>query len=242
LISYKQEVSGGGITESVAKNKFSERALDLEKMLKIGEIRHDTPEEISSGRFRVHYRYLLDDCRKGVFKGGCEGSETPLRAAVRELSEELGMDIPGSDLRELPGGNCVNCQMFTCDIGARQRRNFEKVVEDRHKRRYGELFEVSFKPLTSIMEDIESYNAISACALRRFNTIMNPSSSSKASASSSSRKSPPRSPGSSSKKSPPGSSRKSPPRGTKKGGKQSKRNRSHGHARARRRNKSYKRY
>jgi hypothetical protein len=259
LISYKQEVSGGGIDETVAKQKFSERALDLEKMLKIGEIRHDTPEEISSGRFRVNYRHLLDDCRKGVFKGGCEGSETPLRAAIRELREELGMDIPGSDLRELPGGNCVNCQMFTCDIGARQRRNFEKVVETRHERRYGELFEVSFKPLSAIMEDIESYNAISACALRRFNTIMNPSSSSKASASSSSsRKSPPRSPGSSSRKSPPGSSRKSPPgssrksppgssrksppRGTKKGGNKSKRNRSHERAYDRRRNKSYKRY
>lgn len=239
LISYKQEVSGGGITESVAKNKFSERALDLEKMLKIGEIRHDTPEEISSGRFRVHYRHLLEDCRKGIFKGGCEGSETPLRAATRELSEELGMDIPGSDLRELPGGNCLNCQMFTCDIGARQRGNFEKVVEDRHKRRYGELFEVSFKPLSAIMADIESYNAISACALRRFNTIMNPSSSSKASASSSSsRKSPP----GSSRKSPPGSSRKSPPRGTKKGGNKSKRNHSHERAYARRRNKSYKQY
>lgn len=239
LISYKEEISGGGITESVAKDKFTQRALDLEKMLKIGknkEIRYDTPEEISSGRFRVHYRYLLDDCRKGVFKGGCEGSETPLRAATRELSEELGMDIPGSDLRELPGGNCLNCQMFTCNIGARQRRNFEKVVEDRHKRRYGELFEVSFKPLTSIMEDIESYNAISACALRRFNTIMNPPSSSKASASSSSRKSPPGSPGSS-RKSPPGSSRSS-----KKGGKQSKRNRSRAHAYGRHRNKSYKQY
>lgn len=229
LISYKEEISGGGITESVAKDKFTQRALDLEKMLKIGknkEIRYDTPEEISSGRFRVHYRYLLDDCRKGVFKGGCEGSETPLQASIRELREELGMDIPGSDLRELPGGNCLNCQMFTCDIGARQRRNFEKVVEDRHARRYGELFEVSFKPLSAIMADIGSYNAISACALRRFNTIMNPSSSSKASASSSSsRKSPPRSPGSS-----------------KKGGNKSKRNRSYARAYARRRNKSYKQY
>ena len=234
LISYKQEVSGDRITESVAKNKFTERALDLEKMLKIGEIRHDTPEEISSGRFRVHYRHLLDDCRKGVFKGGCEGSETPLRAAIRELREELGMDIPGSDLRELPGGNCVNCQMFTCDIGARQRGNFEEVIEARHARRYGELFEVSFKPLSAIMADIGSYNAISSCALRRFNTIMNPPNS-KAS-SSSSRKSPPRSPGSS-KKSPTGSSR-----GTKKGGNKSKRNRSHAHAYARRRNKSYKQY
>ena len=235
LISYKQEVSGGGITETVAKKKFTERALDLEKMLKIGEIRHDTPEEISSGRFRVNYRHLLDDCRKGVFKGGCEGSETPLRAAIRELREELGMDIPESDLQELPGGNCVNCKMFTCDVGARQRGNFEKVIETRHARRYGELFEVSFKPLSAIMEDIESYNAISTCALRRFNTIMNPPSSSKASASSSSsKKSPPRSPGSSSKKSPPGSS--------KKGGKKSKRNRSRGHAYARRRNKSYKQY
>jgi hypothetical protein len=246
LISYKEEISGGGITESVAKDKFTQRALDLEKMLKIGknkEIRYDTPEEISSGRFRVHYRYLLDDCRKGVFKGGCEGSETPLRAAIRELREELGMDIPGSDLRELPGGNCLNCQMFTCNIGARQRRNFEKVVEDRHARRYGELFEVSFKPLSAIMADIESYNAISACALRRFNTIMNPPSSSKvAASSSSSRKSPPTSPGSSSRKSPPGSSRKSPPRGTKKGGNKSKRNRSHERAYDRRRNKSYKRY
>ena len=234
LISYKQEVSGGGITETVAKKKFTERALDLEKMLKIGEIRHDTPEEISSGRFRVHYRHLLDDCRKGVFKGGCEGSETPLRAAIRELREELGMDIPESDLQELPGGNCVNCKMFTCDVGARQRGNFEKVIETRHARRYGELFEVSFKPLSAIMEDIGSYNAISACALRRFNTIMNPPSSKASASSSSSKKSPPRSPGSSSKKSPPGSS--------KKGGKKSKRNRSHGHAHVRRRNKSYKQY
>ena len=236
LIGYKEEVSGGGITETVAKKKFSERALDLEKMLKIGEVRHDTPEEIACGGFRVHYRHLLDDCRKGVFKGGCEGSETPLRAAIRELREELGMDIPESDLRELPGGNCVNCKMFTCDIGARERGNFEKVVEDRHKRRYGELFEVSFKPLSAIMADIGSYNAISACALTRFNAIMNPPSASKA-ASSSSRKSPPRSPGSSSRKSPPRSSGSS-----KKGGNKSKRNRSHAHVYARRHNKSYKQY
>jgi hypothetical protein len=240
LISYKEEVSGGGITETIAKQKFSERAHDLEKILKIGEIRHDTPEQLSSGGFHVHYRHLLEDSKKGIFKGGCEGSETPLRAAIRELREELGMDIPGSDLRELPGGNCVNCQMFTCDIGARQRIKFEEVIEARHARRYGELFEVSFKPLSAIMEDIESYNAISSCALRRFNTIMNPPSASKASASSS-RRSPPRSPGSS-RKSPPGSSRKSPPRGTKKGGKQSKRNRSHERAYDRRHNKSYKQY
>lgn len=222
LIGYKEEVSGGGITETVAKRKFSERALDLEKMLKIGEIRHDTPEAIACGGFKIHYRHLLEDCRKGIFKGGCEGHETSLQAAIREVREELGMDIKESHFRELPGGNCLSCQMFTCDVGAGERRNFEKVIEDRHKRRYGELFEVSFKPLTSIMADIESYNAISACALRRFNTIMNPPSSSKAS---SSRKSPPRSPGSS-----------------KKGGNKSKRNRSHAHAYARRRNKSYKQY
>ena len=240
LISYKEEVSGSRIDETVAKQKFSERALDLEKMLKIGEIRHDTPEEISSGRFRVHYRHLLEDCRKGVFKGGCEGKETPLQAAIRELREELGMNIPKSDLHELPGGDCLNCQMFTCDIGARQRRNFEEVIEARHARRYGELFEVSFKPLSAIMADIGSYNAISACALTRFNAMMNPPSSSKAAASSSSsRKSPPRSPGSS-KKSPPRSPGSS--RGTKKGGNKSKRNRSHAHAYARRRNKSYKQY
>jgi hypothetical protein len=113
--------------------------------------------------------------------------------------------------------------MFTCDIGARQRRNFEKVVEDRHKRRYGELFEVSFKPLSAIMADIDNYNSVSACALRRFNSIMNPPSASKASASSS-RRSPPRSPRS------------------KKGGNKSKRNRSHERAYDRRHNKSYKQY
>ncbi len=236
LISYKEEVSGSRIDETVAKQKFSERALDLEKMLKIGEIRHDTPEEISSGRFKVHYRHLIDDCRKGVFKGGCEGKETPLQAAIRELREELGMNIPKSDLHELPGGDCLNCQMFTCDIGEKK-RNFEEVIESRHARRYGELFEVSFKPLSAIMADIGSYNAISACALRRFNAMMNPPSASKsaaASSSSSSTKSPPRSPGSSSKKSPTGSS--------KKGGNKSKRNRSHAHVYARRRNKSYKQY
>jgi hypothetical protein len=236
LISYKEEVSGSRIDETVAKQKFSERALDLEKMLKIGEIRHDTPEEISSGRFKVHYRHLIDDCRKGVFKGGCEGKETPLQAAIRELREELGMNIPKSDLHELPGGDCLNCQMFTCDIGEKK-RNFEEVIESRHARRYGELFEVSFKPLSAIMADIGSYNAISACALRRFNAMMNPPSASKsaaASSSSSSTKSPPRSPGSSSKKSPTGSS--------KKGGNKSKRNRFRERAYGRRRNKSYKQY
>ena len=181
---------------------------------------------------------MLPNSKEGIFKGGCEGSETPLKAAVREVREELGMDIPGSDLSELPGGNCLNCQMFTCDIGARQRETFEKVIEKRHTRRYGELFKISFKPLSAIMADIDNpkidnYNAISTCALKRFNAIMNPPSASKAAASSSSIQSQPRSPGSSSKKSPPGS---------KKGGKKSKRNRSRARAYARRRNKSYKRY
>lgn len=225
-----REVSGVGIDEVKAKQEFSKRAHELERILKIGEIRHDTPKEISSGRFTVKYRRLLPNCKQGIFKGGCEGSETPLKATVREVREELGMNIRESKLSELPGGNCSSCQMFTYNIEARESEDFKKVVEARHVRRYGELFQISFKPLSDIMEDIGSYNSISSCALIRFNTIMNPPSASKAAAASTS-----------SRKSPTGSSRKSPP-GSKKGGKQSKRNRSHGHAHARRRNKSYKQY
>jgi hypothetical protein len=233
------EVSEAGIDELKAKQEFSKRAHELERILKIGEIRHDTPKEISSGRFTVKYRCLLPNCKQGIFKGGCEGSETPLKATVREVREELGMNIRESKLSELPGGNCSSCQMFTYNIKASESEDFEKVVQARHVRRYGELFQISFKPLSDIMRDIGSYNSISSCALTRFNTIMNTPSASKA-ASSSSRKSPPRSPGSSSKKSPPGSSKKSPPRGTKKGG--TKRNRYRERAYARRHNKSYKQY
>jgi hypothetical protein len=223
------EVSESGIDELKAKQEFSKRAHKLEGILKIGEIRHDTPKEISSGRFTVKYRCLLPNCKQGIFKGGCEGSEPPLKATVREVREELGMNIRESKLSELPGGNCSSCQMFTYNIKASESEDFEKVVQARHVRRYGELFQISFKPLSDIMRDIGSYNSISSCALKRFNAMMNPPSSSKAAASSSSStKSPPRSPGSS--------------RGSKKGGNKSKRNRSHGHARARRRNKSYKRY
>ena len=217
-----KEVSEDGIDELKAKQEFSKRAQKLEEILKIGEIRHDTPKEISPGRFRVHYRRLVDDCKYGIFKGGCEGSETPLKATIREVREELGMNIRESKLRELPGGNCLSCQMFEYNIEARESKDFEKVVEARHVRRYGELFEISFKPLSTIMADIDNYNAISACALRRFNTIKNPPSSSKVSASS--------------------SSIKSPTGSSKKGGNKSKRNRSYARAYARRRNKSYKRY
>jgi hypothetical protein len=234
------EVSEAGIDELKAKQEFSKRAHELERILKIGEIRHDTPKEISSGRFTVKYRCLLPNCKQGIFKGGCEGSETPLKATVREVREELGMNIRESKLSELPGGNCSSCQMFTYNIKASESEDFEKVVQARHVRRYGELFQISFKPLSDIMRDIGSYNSISSCALTRFNAMMNPPSSSKAAASSSSsRKSPPRSPGSS-KKSPPRSPGSS--RGTKKGGKKSKRNRYRERAYARRRNKSYKQY
>jgi hypothetical protein len=233
LVDYKQEISG--ISETMAKQKFSERAIDLEKRLDLGEIRHDTPEEKPGGVLKVNYRYLLPTCKKGIFKGNCEDGETPLMAAIREVREELGMRIKESKLVELPGDICINCKMFTCEIGSGARGDFEKVISDRHERRYGELFEVAFEPLRDVMGRLREYNSVSSCAIKNFNKEMRDSLSASV-------KIPSQPittlPSSSMKQSTPKSPPKSPPSSAKKGG--TKRNMSRG--RARRHNKSYKRY
>ena len=148
-----------------AKNFFSKNAQDLEDMLKI-QVKFDTPVLVEGG-YIVHYRFLEGSFKRGIIKGGIEGSETSEQAILREIREEVGLNIP--NINELVTlGICDRYQVYALDIKKKNCQEFEKRIRQRYLAKSGEVFDLSFKTLTMIEGQLSEYNYKSICSINLF--------------------------------------------------------------------------
>jgi len=175
-----------------AKAFFSERAKYLEegavgsyiKSRELGgrRIQYDTPIKTDRG-YHVKYRYLSTDYRRGVIKGGKENDESSKEAILREVREEVGMNIPSEKLEFI--GNCMKNDVFSLNIGIKNVEMFLNAIKERSDKKSGEVFDLLFRPLPDIVRTLSEYNIKSSCAIELFISQM-PASAATSSAATSS--------------------------------------------------------
>ena len=177
LIETKENFVGENLEE--AKTFFSKEARVLEKgdvgsyieSQRLGNrrIHYDTPIRTTTG-FHVKYRFLPKVFKRGVIKGGKEESESSEDAILREVREEVGMNIPKEEFKLI--GNCSDNDVFSLNVAIRNIKMFENAIASRYEKRSGEVFDLQFKPLFQIEAEIAQYNAKSRCAIELFTSQM----------------------------------------------------------------------
>lgn len=133
------------------------------------EVRYDTPVYNKETReWTVHYRHLsFPFVRKGIIKGGrCSTDELPLQTIKRECCEELFQ--------------CANFPMTYLGVADKYAVFFHQIYEmeyikkimwelqKRSALRYGEMWELEFVLLQTIMENKKEYNKKTVSALELF--------------------------------------------------------------------------
>jgi len=177
LLLEKQEFDTSSLPSSMseeeklkeAKKTFSRRALELESILRLGMLKFDLPVKTTTG-YKVNFRYLPSSFKRGIIKGGKDGSETPLQTILREVGEEVGINIPEAEQRKMINlGVCEQYNMFSLNIGSTKARDaFLSRIQERLKAKSGEIYEFSFKPLSQINPLLPDFNTRSQCAISRF--------------------------------------------------------------------------
>jgi len=159
-----------------AKDFFSRQSALLESRLGLGRIQFDTPHERDDG-FSVNYRYLPSTYNRGIIKGKKEpGDLSPLKTIVREISEELGVNVSEREQSKIkPICDCNGYQVFTLEINKDTLIFFLDRIHNRLKSKTGEIFEFSFKPITEIDSNYTQYNSKTKCAINKFKEIVLPS-------------------------------------------------------------------
>lgn len=148
-----------------AKMYFSKGAKELEDGIGMQTIKFDTPI-LKGDSYTVNFRYLPETFKRGVIKGGIEGSETPAQAILRETAEELGINIKEKNLVNL--GVCEGNQVYSLNIGKESYDFFTKRIKEREIAKSGEVFDLSFKPLNFIESQLLQHNKKSICAISLF--------------------------------------------------------------------------
>jgi 8-oxo-dGTP pyrophosphatase MutT (NUDIX family) len=173
LQRYYIETDANDIT--AAKIHFMTIAAKLSVKYKM-EIRYDVPEQVeaSGGElpyYHVNFRCLpvFDDLRKGVIKGGCEAVDAnPMDTVLREIREELGLDIKSKYLHSLGEGRKYD--LFSLPLHEMGDRRVVSVIIDRISQRKkghsGEVFDLKFVNFTQI-PDLSQYNAASREIIQR---------------------------------------------------------------------------
>jgi 8-oxo-dGTP pyrophosphatase MutT (NUDIX family) len=152
-----------------AKIYFSKNALKLEGILGLDTIQFDTPTPIkNSDVYKVKYRFLPKDHKRGIIKGGKEGSETPLETILREVREELGINLIEAKIVDI--GECAKYKVFSIDITSDKANYFLQRIDERRTAKSGEVFDLKFKPLSEIntLQRGGQFNAKSDCAINLF--------------------------------------------------------------------------
>jgi hypothetical protein len=159
-----------------AKLNFSRQALELEKILGLGPIKFDTLEEAKTeDGYTVNFRYLPRSFKRGIIKGSKEGSETPMQTILREVGEEVGINIPEAEQRKIIDlGICSRYKTFSLDITKKARDVFLRRIQERFAARSGEIYEFSFKTLPEIDSLLHMFNEKSKCAIELFKTQILP--------------------------------------------------------------------
>jgi len=170
-----------------AKETFKERAEELEQILesrfvqlgiKDKRIKFDTPEKKNDGGYEVNYRYLPNNFKRGIIKGGIDGADKNTKdTIIREIAEEVGINVP----LEVPIliGTSGGYDIYSIDIQQRNVKNFMNAIESRNDRRSGEVFDLLFKTIPQIESQKSEYNTKSIGAIESFkNNLKNLNNSS----------------------------------------------------------------
>ena len=122
-------------------------------------IQFDTPirrDHGDSSIYEVRFRELKFDGSErqqpklGIIKGGREKCDETLKdTVVREVAEEVGMNITKSLLNNI--GNAEGYACFSFQIEPKDVPAWNRVIADRRERHYGELFHLGFIPLRTII-------------------------------------------------------------------------------------------
>jgi len=149
-------------TAEKAKHFFSKKALKLSKENGY-EVRYDQLKPEGSNKYTVNYRFIdNDNFMYGIIKGGIESGETPIVAAKREASEELGLIIPDKKFKQ------INENTFCVEISKSDALNtFRDRIEKRTIQHCGEVFDLKFTPLSHVMS-LPNLNSVSRRAIDAF--------------------------------------------------------------------------
>jgi len=164
LIREKENYSGADLAQ--AKLYFSKGAKELEEILRIQKIKFDTPVLIESNLYKVNYRHLTETSKRGIIKGGINLGETPIDTILRETAEEIGINIPKEQMVDL--GICEGYQVYSLDIKQKNFAFFMSRIKEREIAKSGEVFDLSFKHLSTIEGLFPEYNKRSNCAIIKF--------------------------------------------------------------------------
>jgi 8-oxo-dGTP pyrophosphatase MutT (NUDIX family) len=154
------------------------------------EIRYDVPELVDGVRdegtgegeggvtpyYHVNFRCLpvFAELRKGVIKGGCELVDAnTMETVLREIREELGLDIKSKYLHSLGEGR--HYDLFSLPLHEMVDRRVVSAIIDRISQRKkghsGEVFDLKFVNFTQI-PDLSQYNRASREIIHRlFHTM-----------------------------------------------------------------------
>jgi hypothetical protein len=156
------------------KKHFMKVAFNLSAKYNM-EIRYDVPELVGGDDgigeigvtpyYHVNFRCLpmFENIRKGVIKGGRELSDTnEMETALREIREELGLDIKPKYIHSLGEGR--HYDLFSLplhEIGDRRVVNaIMDRISQRKKGHSGEVFDLKFVNFTHV-PDLSQYNVTS---------------------------------------------------------------------------------
>jgi hypothetical protein len=164
-----------------AKETFKERAEELEQSLesrfdelgiKDKRIKFDTPEKKNDGGYEVNYRYLPNNFKRGIIKGGFDSNadKNTQDTIIREIAEEVGINVP----LEAPIliGRSDGYDIYCIDIKLDNYQTFIDAIKSRNDRRSGEVFDLSFKTLPDIDKQIAKYNKKSKDAIESFKNYL----------------------------------------------------------------------
>lgn len=152
---------------NIATQLFNWRAQALSLAL-MQPIKYDKPRYFQeSGIYRVHFR-IQKFQNAGIIKGRMDDGESPLRTALRELHEEVGISVKQVRLSwEYKDGMDY---MYSANVNDKQRKEIEEVIAERNRVSYGEMFDLQFVPLSQkgLNRYSKRYNDASHKALMRF--------------------------------------------------------------------------
>jgi hypothetical protein len=134
--------SAPNATEGQAKASFQNRAQGISAA--IGQRVQFSQPVLKGTQWTTTYRILPAAYKYGIPKGRAEAGETALKTAMRELGEEIGIQMPESSFAPLavPG---IDYTIFRVDIDEKDVKGMLAIIATRMSRVYGELFDVRFR-------------------------------------------------------------------------------------------------
>jgi len=166
-----QKITGA---QSNIKKLFLERAYKFQEAL--GErVQFDTPV----GSVSVKYRIKGTNSKIGIPKGRKDETDIDTIATVlRECNEEIGFNLNADKLRSARSTMAYDYIVYFYELELREYNEIKYNIQSRKLEHYSELFDISFKPLNTLLSNavFPTLNGKTKAALRNFKRIYSPPS------------------------------------------------------------------